>query len=97
MDFTLSPEIEDYRHRIHAFVAEHIVPLEGDAKNFDTHEMINLESLERLRAYEGLSKDRRPALESEITLLQDRFFGPEQESDATTDLHEIALKWKPAA
>jgi hypothetical protein len=53
--------------------------------------------LERLRAYEGLSKDRRPALESEITLLQDRFFGPEQESDATTDLHEIALKWKPAA
>jgi len=50
MDFTLSPEIEDYRHRIHAFVAEHIVPLEGDAKNFDTHEMINLESLERLRA-----------------------------------------------
>ena len=50
MDFTLSPEIEDYRHRIHAFVAEHIVPLEGDAKNFDTHEMINLETLERLRA-----------------------------------------------
>ncbi len=50
MDFTLSPEIEDYRHRIHAFVAEHILPLEGDAKNFDAHEMINLETLERLRA-----------------------------------------------
>ncbi|MCS5539024.1 MAG: hypothetical protein NZ804_03435 [Roseibacillus sp.] len=53
--------------------------------------------LERLRAYEGLSKDRRRALKSEITLLQDRFFGPGQESEATTDLHEIALKWKPAA
>ncbi len=50
MDFTLSPEIEDYRHRIHAFVAEHILPLEGDAKNFDSHEMINLETLEPLRA-----------------------------------------------
>ena len=50
MDFTLSPEIADYRHRIHAFVAEHILPLEGDAKNFDTHEMINLETLARLRA-----------------------------------------------
>lgn len=50
MDFTLSPEIEDYRNRIHAFVAEHILPLEGDAKNFDAHEMINLETLEPLRA-----------------------------------------------
>ena len=50
MDFTLSPEIEDYRQRIHAFVAEHILPLEGDAKNFDSHEMINVEALERLRA-----------------------------------------------
>ena len=50
MDFTLSPEIEDYRQRIHAFVAEHILPLEGDANNFDSHEMINVEALERLRA-----------------------------------------------
>ena len=50
MDFTLSPEIEDTRNRIHAFVAEHILPLEGDAKNFDAHEMISVETLEPLRA-----------------------------------------------
>ena len=50
MDFTLSPEIEDTRNRIHAFVAEHILPLEGDAKNFDAHEMISVETLAPLRA-----------------------------------------------
>ena len=50
MDFTLSPEIEDYRQRIRAFVADHILPLEGDATNFDAHEMIDLDVLERLRA-----------------------------------------------
>ena len=75
MDFTLSPEIEDYRHRIHAFVAEHILPLEGDAKNFDTHEMINVETLERLRAkakeaedYLESSKDSAEVVELDTSI-----------------------------
>ena len=50
MDFTLSPEIEDYRLRIRAFVAEHILPLEDDTNNFDVHDMIEIDVLERLRA-----------------------------------------------
>ncbi len=50
MDFTLSSEIEDYRQRIRAFVEDHILPLEDDSANFDAHEMIDLEPLERLRA-----------------------------------------------
>jgi acyl-CoA dehydrogenase len=40
MDFTLSPEIEDYRKRIKAFVATHVLPLEEDRTNLDAHEMI---------------------------------------------------------
>ncbi|MBT5191946.1 MAG: acyl-CoA dehydrogenase [Rhodospirillaceae bacterium] len=50
MDFTLSPEIDDYRQRIRGFVAEHIMPVEEDSGNFDAHEMIDLEPLDRLRA-----------------------------------------------
>ena len=50
MDFTLSPEIEDYRKRIRTFVAEHILPLEGNPGNFDEHEMIALPVLDALRA-----------------------------------------------
>ena len=49
MDFKLSPEIEDYRQRIRAFVADYILPLEANGTNFDAHEMIDLEPLERLR------------------------------------------------
>ena len=30
MDFTLSPEIEDIRLRVRAFVEEHVLPLEAD-------------------------------------------------------------------
>ena len=33
MDFALPPEIEDYRTRVRAFVAEHILPLEADPAN----------------------------------------------------------------
>ncbi len=40
MDFTLSPEIEDYRLRIREFVARHVMPLEHDRENFDEHEML---------------------------------------------------------
>jgi len=49
MDYKISPEVEDYRLRLRAFVAEHILPLELDRGNLDSHEMIDLEPLERLR------------------------------------------------
>jgi len=49
MDFTLSPEVEDYRKRIRAFIADHVLPLEGDASNFDEHEMISAEVLKPVR------------------------------------------------
>jgi acyl-CoA dehydrogenase len=40
MDFTLSPEIEDIRLRVRAFVEEHVLPLESDPENFTDHENI---------------------------------------------------------
>jgi len=40
VDFTLSPEIEDLRRRVRAFVAEHVLPLEDDPENFSEHENI---------------------------------------------------------
>ena len=50
MDFALSPEIEDYRRRVRAFVEQHILPVEADRANWDEHEMIAQPALERLRA-----------------------------------------------
>jgi acyl-CoA dehydrogenase len=50
MDFSLTPEIEDYRRRYRAFVAEHLIPLEGDRATYDEHENIKLDVLERVRA-----------------------------------------------
>jgi acyl-CoA dehydrogenase len=50
MDFTLSPEIEDYRQRVRAFVAEHVMPLEDDLSLRDKHDMILEEALEPVRA-----------------------------------------------
>ena len=55
MDFTLSPEIEDLRLRVRAFVEEHVLPLEADPKNFSEHENIP-EDTARESARE--SKDR---------------------------------------
>jgi acyl-CoA dehydrogenase len=49
MDFTLSPDIEEFRQRYHAFVAEHILPVERDRENYDEHENIALPVLEELR------------------------------------------------
>ena len=49
MDFSLPPEIESYRRRVRAFVADHILPLESDPANFDRHENINQEVLGRVR------------------------------------------------
>lgn len=50
MDFTISPQIEDYRRRIAAFVAERLVPLESDPASYDDHENIALPLLADLRA-----------------------------------------------
>ncbi len=50
MDFTLSPEIEDYRARIRAFLDEHVIPLEVDRANYDDHENIDLKVLNDVRA-----------------------------------------------
>jgi acyl-CoA dehydrogenase len=45
MDFSLSPELEDLRQRVGAFVEEHVLPLEADPENFSEHENIPLERL----------------------------------------------------
>ena len=50
MDFTLSPEVEDLRRRIRAFVAEEILPLEAEPAAYDEHENIEPGRLEALRA-----------------------------------------------
>jgi acyl-CoA dehydrogenase len=50
MNFTLSTELDSYRSRYQAFVAEHILPLERDQASFDDHENIRLDLLETLRA-----------------------------------------------
>jgi acyl-CoA dehydrogenase len=49
MDFTLSSEIEDYRHRVRAFVAEHVIALEADPTSYDPHENIAEAALRPLR------------------------------------------------
>jgi len=49
MDFALAPEIEDFRQRTRAFVAEHILPVERERENYDEHENIALPVLEALR------------------------------------------------
>ena len=50
MDFSLTPEIEEYRNRVSAFVAEHILPLEADPSTYDDYENIRLEKRDELRA-----------------------------------------------
>lgn len=50
MDFTISPEVEDYRRRIAAFVDEHVIPLESNPAAYDGHGNINSEHLMPLRA-----------------------------------------------
>lgn len=49
MDFALSPEIEDYRRRIRAFVAAHVMPVEADPGAYDAHEFIREDRLAALR------------------------------------------------
>jgi len=50
MDFSLPPELEDYRSRVRRFVDEELIPLEADPGNFDDHENIAEPVLERARA-----------------------------------------------
>ena len=50
MDFTLEAEIEDTRRRIRAFVAQHLLPLEGDPAARDAHDNIAEDVLSGLRA-----------------------------------------------
>jgi acyl-CoA dehydrogenase len=50
MDFSLPPEIEDYRLRVRDFVAQNILPLEADRANYDEHENIRADVLADLRA-----------------------------------------------
>jgi acyl-CoA dehydrogenase len=50
MDFTLPADVEDLRRRVAAFVAERIIPLEADRANYDEHDNIRLDVLERVRA-----------------------------------------------
>lgn len=50
MDFTLPQEIEDVRRRTRAFVEAEIMPIEADRANWDAHENVALDVLERLRA-----------------------------------------------
>ncbi|MDR6773163.1 acyl-CoA dehydrogenase family protein [Azospirillum sp. BE72] len=50
MDFTLPPELDDYRRRVRAFVEEEILPVEADRANWDEHENIADAPLATLRA-----------------------------------------------
>ncbi len=50
MDFTLAPDIEDLRRRVAAFVRERILPLEADRANYDEHDNIGDDALQRMRA-----------------------------------------------
>ncbi|MAQ85504.1 MAG: acyl-CoA dehydrogenase [Maritimibacter sp.] len=49
MDFTISPRVEDFRARIARFVEDEILPVEADRANYDAHDNIAAEPLERLR------------------------------------------------
>ncbi|CAB3884324.1 acyl-CoA dehydrogenase family protein [Achromobacter denitrificans] len=50
MDFSLPPELEDYRRRVRDFVDRELIPLEADRANYDDHENIAEAALERMRA-----------------------------------------------
>jgi acyl-CoA dehydrogenase len=50
MDFALSPEADELRLRIRAYVEDRIIPLEADPASYDEHENIARPLLETLRA-----------------------------------------------
>jgi acyl-CoA dehydrogenase len=50
MDFSLSPEHEELRLKVRAFINDHVLPLEKDPVNFSEHENIPHHLLEPVRA-----------------------------------------------
>ncbi len=50
MDFSITPELEDLRRRVRAFVEEHVLPLESDPLSFAEHENIPDEKIAPVRA-----------------------------------------------
>jgi acyl-CoA dehydrogenase len=50
MDFSLSPELEHLRLRVSELVTREIIPLEADRGNYDEHENIADEPLQRVRS-----------------------------------------------
>jgi len=50
MDFFIDKTAEDLRGRVQSFVADRLLPLEGDPASFDEHDNIRLDLLEELRA-----------------------------------------------
>jgi acyl-CoA dehydrogenase len=50
MDFTLAPEVDDFRLRVREFVAEHVLPLESDPDTWGEGENIRDEVLKPIRA-----------------------------------------------
>ena len=50
MDYKISRQIDRYRARIATFVETHLLPLEGDPANYDTHENIRSDLAEAFRA-----------------------------------------------
>ena len=49
IDFSLSPEIDEIRRKTHDFVDEHVMPLELDRANYDDHENIRGDVLDKAR------------------------------------------------
>ncbi len=50
MDFTLKPEVEDFRKRIRNFVETHVIPLEANPSSYDKGENITEDLLQVLRS-----------------------------------------------
>ena len=50
MDFTLPDDIRDLAEKTRKFVDQEIIPLEADPANYDGHENISLELLEKMRS-----------------------------------------------
>ena len=49
MDFSITKEINELRHKTRAFISESVVPLESDSANYDDYENIRLDILESIR------------------------------------------------
>jgi acyl-CoA dehydrogenase len=63
MDFTLTPEIEDLRLRVRAFVEQQVLPLEAKREAYDAHENIREDVLATVRTKakaEGLWAPQSP-------------------------------------